>query len=321
MKKIKSLLLFAYIFIGTLAFFWTVEVWFQGFIKGTAFNFCDRILSGAFCIFAFLMISSQRFRKAFFRFSGFITAYVTFITVLLSYMLTRTVLLQFTSTSADMIMTAMFLTWRAFLAAFFLERDLREEPVSEKISVHVINCFLYGLSLIFMGSGKKYPYIHHMGTKYLFSWMITASVIYTVCCTVSLNRRKRQEAERKAEEELKARQEKERQESERSEKERQERERREREQREYERQQQQRQWQQKQWEKRQRESRQREQRQERERHTYGSYEFFKGCTGVDEVKRLHRSLSKKYHPDNGGDAAVFARMEAEYRKIISGMSA
>ena len=129
MKKIKSLLLFAYIFIGTLAFFWTAEVWLQGFLKCTAFDFCDRILSGAFFIFAFLMISSQRFRKAFFRFPGFITAYVTFISVLLSYMITGTVLLRFASASADMILTAMFLTCRAFLVAFFLERDLRDEPV------------------------------------------------------------------------------------------------------------------------------------------------------------------------------------------------
>ena len=44
--------------------------------------------------------------------------------------------------------------------------------------------------------------------------------------------------------------------------------------------------------------------------------FFTGCTTREQLKKRHRELCKKYHPDKGGDIEVFKKMQAEYERLI-----
>lgn len=44
--------------------------------------------------------------------------------------------------------------------------------------------------------------------------------------------------------------------------------------------------------------------------------FFTGCTTKEQLKKRHRELCKKYHPDKGGDVETFKRMQAEYERLI-----
>jgi hypothetical protein len=42
---------------------------------------------------------------------------------------------------------------------------------------------------------------------------------------------------------------------------------------------------------------------------------FKGCKSLDEVKIKYRILSKRYHPDKGGDPAIMQEINAEHDYI------
>ena len=43
--------------------------------------------------------------------------------------------------------------------------------------------------------------------------------------------------------------------------------------------------------------------------------YFAGCTTKEQLKKRHRELCMKYHPDRGGNAEVFKKMQAEYESI------
>lgn len=44
--------------------------------------------------------------------------------------------------------------------------------------------------------------------------------------------------------------------------------------------------------------------------------MFSDCTTITEAKQRWRELSRKYHPDLGGDADMFHRAKQEYEEII-----
>ena len=39
-------------------------------------------------------------------------------------------------------------------------------------------------------------------------------------------------------------------------------------------------------------------------------------TTKEQLKKRHRELCKKYHPDKGGDIEIFKKMQAEYERLI-----
>ena len=43
--------------------------------------------------------------------------------------------------------------------------------------------------------------------------------------------------------------------------------------------------------------------------------FFTGCTTKEQLKKRHRELCKKYHPDKGGNPETFKKMQAEYEML------
>ena len=48
-----------------------------------------------------------------------------------------------------------------------------------------------------------------------------------------------------------------------------------------------------------------------------SFSYFTGCTTKEQLKKRHRELCKKYHPDKGGNEEIFKRMQAEYEILKS----
>lgn len=46
-----------------------------------------------------------------------------------------------------------------------------------------------------------------------------------------------------------------------------------------------------------------------------TFSYFKGCTTKEQLKKRHRELCKKYHPDKGGNPETFKKMQAEYESI------
>lgn len=44
--------------------------------------------------------------------------------------------------------------------------------------------------------------------------------------------------------------------------------------------------------------------------------YFTGCTTKDQLKKRHRELCKKYHPDRGGNEEIFKKMQAEYERLM-----
>ncbi len=47
------------------------------------------------------------------------------------------------------------------------------------------------------------------------------------------------------------------------------------------------------------------------------FNFFIGCTSIEDVKSKYRSLAKIHHPDKGGNSASFVALSNEYSHIIS----
>lgn len=43
--------------------------------------------------------------------------------------------------------------------------------------------------------------------------------------------------------------------------------------------------------------------------------YFKDCRTLQEAKAKFRKLAKENHPDNGGDAAIFKAITAEYERV------
>lgn len=43
--------------------------------------------------------------------------------------------------------------------------------------------------------------------------------------------------------------------------------------------------------------------------------YFDECNTYEEVKKLYRKLAKEHHPDVGGDAEIFKKINNEYEKI------
>ena len=64
---------------------------------------------------------------------------------------------------------------------------------------------------------------------------------------------------------------------------------------------------------------QKKRRQQQEQQRQKTYQqpkgFFTGCTTKEQIKKRHRELCKKYHPDKGGDPEIFKKMQAEYERI------
>lgn len=48
--------------------------------------------------------------------------------------------------------------------------------------------------------------------------------------------------------------------------------------------------------------------------------YFAGCTTVEEVKSLYRTLAKQHHPDRGGDTATMQAINAAYHATLSRMN-
>lgn len=44
--------------------------------------------------------------------------------------------------------------------------------------------------------------------------------------------------------------------------------------------------------------------------------YFTGCNNKADLKKRHRELCMKYHPDKGGNIEIFKEMQAEYESII-----
>lgn len=49
--------------------------------------------------------------------------------------------------------------------------------------------------------------------------------------------------------------------------------------------------------------------------------FFNGINDLQELKAKHLELAKKHHPDNGGDAATMAKINAEYDEKVKELAA
>lgn len=64
---------------------------------------------------------------------------------------------------------------------------------------------------------------------------------------------------------------------------------------------------------------QKKRRQQQEQQRQKTYQqprgFFTGCTTKEQLKKRHRELCKKYHPDKGGDPEIFKKMQAEYEML------
>ena len=64
---------------------------------------------------------------------------------------------------------------------------------------------------------------------------------------------------------------------------------------------------------------QKKRRQHQEQQRQKTYQqprgFFTGCTTKEQLKKRHRELCKKYHPDKGGDPEIFKKMQAEYEML------
>ena len=64
---------------------------------------------------------------------------------------------------------------------------------------------------------------------------------------------------------------------------------------------------------------QKKRRQQQEQQRQKTYQqprgFFTGCTTKEQLKKRHRELCKKYHPDKGGDPELFKKMQAEYEML------
>lgn len=43
--------------------------------------------------------------------------------------------------------------------------------------------------------------------------------------------------------------------------------------------------------------------------------YFAGCNTKEQLKKRHRELCMKYHPDKGGDVEIFKKMQSEYEKL------
>ena len=64
---------------------------------------------------------------------------------------------------------------------------------------------------------------------------------------------------------------------------------------------------------------QKKRRQQQEQQRQKTYQqprgFFTGCTTKEQLKKRHRELCKKYHPDKGGNPETFKKMQAEYEML------
>ena len=48
---------------------------------------------------------------------------------------------------------------------------------------------------------------------------------------------------------------------------------------------------------------------------YKTTSYFSGCTTKEQIKKRHRELCMKYHPDRGGNVEMFRQMQSEYEKL------
>ena len=48
---------------------------------------------------------------------------------------------------------------------------------------------------------------------------------------------------------------------------------------------------------------------------YKTTSYFTGCATKEQIKKRHRELCMKYHPDRGGNVEMFRQMQAEYEKL------
>jgi len=48
---------------------------------------------------------------------------------------------------------------------------------------------------------------------------------------------------------------------------------------------------------------------------YKRYNYFQGCTTKEQLKKKHRELCMKLHPDKGGDINQFRQMQEEYEML------
>ena len=48
---------------------------------------------------------------------------------------------------------------------------------------------------------------------------------------------------------------------------------------------------------------------------YKTTSYFSGCTTKEQIKKRHRELCMKYHPDRGGNVEIFRQMQSEYEKL------
>lgn len=67
------------------------------------------------------------------------------------------------------------------------------------------------------------------------------------------------------------------------------------------------------------EQRQQNSYKQQERPTQQTYNrqtsYFAGCNTKEQLKKRHRELCMKYHPDKGGDVEIFKKMQSEYEKL------
>ena len=48
--------------------------------------------------------------------------------------------------------------------------------------------------------------------------------------------------------------------------------------------------------------------------------WFKDVTTIEELRKLYRELSRKHHPDNGGNVSDMQEINAEYDAIFARFS-